>query len=83
MADFDGKGRANFYAHQHPVEVPSLHYQTLPNREQVPLNFIGRKTLRAPTSSESMFCPQPLDGVWRAEKAIPIMRTLPITPRFQ
>ena len=87
--EVDGKGRANFYAHQRPSEVSNLPWQAslrqFRNREEVPLNFIGRKALRTPDAfgDECMFCPRPMAGVWRAVGSIPLMRTLPVTPRCQ
>jgi hypothetical protein len=87
LRDADGNARASFYRNQTPYEVNDVTFKSslyrYNQREQVPLNFIGRKTLRAPTDDSCMFCPRPMDGKWRAEDHIPIMRTQGITPKFQ
>ena len=83
----DGKTRASFYKNQIPYEVNDITFKSslyrFNQREDAPLNFIGLKRLRAPTDDSRMYNPTPLDGKWRAEDHIPIMRTKPITPKFQ
>ena len=79
----DGRAQVSYYRHQQRIDQPSteLHsslYRYRGYLDQVPLNFFGRQTLRAPGDDLCMFCPRPLDGVWRAESHIPIMRTQPV-----
>jgi hypothetical protein len=84
--EYDGKGRANFYKHQKTYEVDNIVYRSAlyryKNREQIPQNFIGRKTLRAPKDDTRMFDPKPMDGVYHAEDHMPILRTLPVQRKF-
>jgi hypothetical protein len=83
----NNKGKVNFYKHQHPFimndkDFNSSIYSYKSHHDQVPLNFIGRKTLHPPTDDSMVFNPAPFDGAWRAEEHIPIMRTMPLRPKF-
>lgn len=84
----DSKGQVSFYKHQIPQmyeegrEYRSSLYRYRSEHDQVPLNFIGRRTLRTLNDGSRVFNPMPMDGVWYPEKHVPLMRGLPITPRF-
>lgn len=85
----NNKAQVNFYARQIPqmytrdLELKSSLYRYRSQHDQVPLNFIGRKAIRPPNEDIAAFNPAPLDGVWRAADHIPVMRTMPVRPKFQ
>ena len=89
MKNVNYKGQVNFYKHQTPnmynpgTEYNSGIYQCKCLRNEVPFNFIGRKTLRHPTPDYGMYNPSPMGGVWKAQEHIPIMRTQMIKPHTQ
>ena len=88
----DGKGKANFYAHQHPVptedrefraSVYRANYNPMPS---IPNNFIGRRALRSPTDDDRAFSPVHFDGAPGnppAARETPRMPPFKIMPRFQ
>lgn len=88
-SEIDYKDKVNFYKHQTPFlynndkDFQSSIYRYKSHHDQVPLNFIGRKTLRPPGDDSMAFNPAPLDGAWKAEEHIPIMHTMKITPKFK
>jgi hypothetical protein len=84
----DGKGQASFYRHQHPYdpaskEVRSSLYNHRDELDQAPLNFFGRRALRAPGDDSAAYDPRPMDGLWRAEEHMPIMRTQRVLPKMR
>ena len=88
----DGKGRANFYAHKHPVftedrefraSVYRVKYNPMP---AIPANFIGRRALRPPTDDDKAYSPVHFDGrPGNPPEAMmtPRMPAFTILPRFQ
>jgi hypothetical protein len=48
-------------------------YQVRPS--QTPNNFLGRSIIRPPPSSNRIFNPAPLNGVYDASQHIPILKT--------
>lgn len=81
------KKEVNFYSQQlrnyyNPnLEFKSSIYMYKSHHNQMPLNFIGIKKFHNPMDDSRMFHPAPMDGVWRAEQHIPIMRTMPVFPK--
>ncbi len=72
-----------------------LHPNTNPNTEmhsalnmykvrtsQTPNNFIGIKTIRAPPVFDKRYDPKPMDGVYKAEDHVKVLRTLPVLKYF-
>lgn len=84
----DYKGAVNFYKHQkRNIYNAGTEYRSSINynkghQDQIPLNFIGRKTFHPPTDDSRVFHPAPMDGPWDASKHIPIMTTMPIIPQM-
>lgn len=88
----DGKGRANFYKHQHAVptedreftaSVYRINYNPMPS---IPANFIGRRALRPPTDDVNAYCPVHLDGRPGnppEARETPRMPPFVVLPRFQ
>ena len=64
------------------AETNASIYRVRTNPLQTPLNFWGRKTLRMPGDDSKMHVPGPMDGVYRGEEHVPIMRGEPIYMQF-
>lgn len=85
----NNKAQVSFYRHQTPqlycddISFRSSLYRYRSQHDQIPLNFIGRRTIRAPLEDVGVYNPAPLNGVRRAPDHMPIMRTMPIRPKFQ
>ena len=88
----DGKGRANFYAHQHPVPTDDLEFRAsvyrlnYNPRPAIPNNFVGRHALRPPTDDDKAYSPVHFDGRPGnppEARETPHMPPFQILPRFQ
>lgn len=47
-----------------------------------PNNFIGYKAFKPPTPDYNMYNPQPIYGIWNAEKLMPILHSEQIPVQF-
>lgn len=87
----DTKAAVSFYRHQKPgpefgatdKRYRSSLYNYKAQNVQPATNFVGRERLRPPGDDFAVYNPAPIAGPWRAEQHVPIMRGLPVTPKFQ
>lgn len=93
---YDGKADVSYYRHAKPhfaaPDYRGVSGLKLPTRPivETPANFWGRGMLRTPGDGvvapedvdARVHNPRPLDGVWRAEEQVPVMRGMPVMSRY-